>query len=225
MPSFSTKKQQTVEETRHCPLDLIVSENRRTHTMKAAESFAEAQAIWRHGQAKPASVRMAALRKYREAAQYGVPECQFYVGQILTDAEYPDTVNFKAGYRWILKAAMQGAPGAQYWIAVRLATGEGVRRNPRMAVKWYRKAARRGLAEAKYNLGIMYHEGDGVVRNGQRARYWIKRAAEQEDALAIMLLADAYATGELGFRINDRKAAYWRGRLTARPTRRAHNSR
>lgn len=189
----------------------------------AAAAFRDAQLLWRHGQSARSKVRLAALKMYLQAAKSGVPEYEIAFGQILCDEHYRDTADFKSGYKWILRAATKGEPNAQYWIARELATGENVKRNARVAAYWYRRAARRGLASARYNLGMMYFEGDGVPKNKALARRLIVRAAEHGEILAKMLLADAYNTGELGFRIDARKAAYWRSQVKVRRARRGRS--
>ena len=49
-----------------------------------------------------------------------------------------------------------------------------------------------------------------------------KKAGKNGEYLAIKLLADAYETGVLGFRVNSKQAKYWqaRKRLFDRPARR-----
>jgi len=184
-----------------------------TKLERAAADFAEAQRIWRHGPSAPLKRRRTAIEWYERAARSGVPEYEIALGQILCDSDFPDTENFHAGYRWILRAARKGHPGAQYWIARELATGENRRRNPKLAAHWYRMAAGQGLASAQYNLGIIYLEGDGVPKSRARAHRWILKAADGGEILAKALVADAYASGEAGFPIDPAKAAYWRKRL------------
>ena len=68
----------------------------------------------------------------------------------------------------------------------------------------------------------MYWGGEGVRKNAATARLWIRKAARNGEYAAIFLLARAYETGELGFRVDRRKARYWqaRERRSDRPTRR-----
>ena len=191
----------------------------KLHSKEAAEMFRNAQSIWRHGEEASSDVRQKALEKYTQAAQSGIAEYEIALGQILCDEDHPDTANFEEGFNWILNAAMHGDPGAQYWIARELATGENVRRDPSLTAYWYRRAARRGLAAAKYNLGIMYLEGDGVPANKARGRQWVHRAAEGGEVLAIMILADSYMTGEMGFPVDESKATNWRAKLDSNDSR------
>src|SRR3546814_13373335 len=62
-------------------------------------------------------------------------DLQIALGQILCDDGDPEMADFKVGFRWILAAARSGHRGAQYWVAVELATGENVRRNPGAAAR------------------------------------------------------------------------------------------
>jgi len=72
---------------------------------------------------------------------------------------------------------------AQFNLAVKYATGDGVPKNDAEAVKWYRKAAEQGEVTAQSNLGAMYHNGDGVPKNDAEAAKWYRKAALQLDAL------------------------------------------
>jgi TPR repeat protein len=62
--------------------------------------------------------------------------------------------------------------------------GEGVPRNPALAVQKYCEAARLGDAEAQYRLGWIYANGRGVSRDDALASYFFSLAALQgnEDA-------------------------------------------
>lgn len=63
--------------------------------------------------------------------------------------------------------------------AIALENGEGVARNPALAITLYCKSARLGDAQAQYNLGWMYANGRGVARNDITAAYFFQAAAEQ----------------------------------------------
>lgn len=63
--------------------------------------------------------------------------------------------------------------------ALALENGEGVTRDPAMAVTLYCKSARLGDAQAQYNLGWIYANGRGVPRNDATAAFFFQAAAEQ----------------------------------------------
>jgi soluble lytic murein transglycosylase-like protein len=66
--------------------------------------------------------------------------------------------------------------------------GEGVKRDPLLAVSLYCKAARLGKREAQYNLGWMYANGRGVERSDATAAYFFQAAAAQGLEVAQRLL-------------------------------------
>lgn len=77
-----------------------------------------------------------------------------------------------------LKAkAETGDPNAQYDLALRLETGDGVERDDVQAVNWYRKAADQTNAAAQYQLGIRYSRGKGVPEDFVEALNLYRKSA------------------------------------------------
>ncbi|MES2876961.1 MAG: transglycosylase SLT domain-containing protein [Pseudomonadota bacterium] len=72
--------------------------------------------------------------------------------------------------------------------AVAYEHGEGVPRDPALAMALYCQGARLGDAQAQYNLGWMYANGRGVARNDAAAAYFFHAAAEQGLAVAQRML-------------------------------------
>jgi hypothetical protein len=75
--------------------------------------------------------------------------------------------------------ARNGDPEAQYGLAVLYAKGQGVDKNPALAITWYRKAALQGHGAAQFNLGRIYGTGEGVARDQGEATKWFRMAARQ----------------------------------------------
>jgi len=63
--------------------------------------------------------------------------------------------------------------------AVAYENGEGVPRNPPLAISLYCQAAALGDAQAHYNLGWIYANGRGVPRDDATAAYFFQAAAAQ----------------------------------------------
>ena len=63
--------------------------------------------------------------------------------------------------------------------AIAYENGEGVPRNPELAISLYCKAALLGDAQAHYNLGWIYANGRGVARDDVAAAYFFQAAAAQ----------------------------------------------
>jgi TPR repeat protein len=73
--------------------------------------------------------------------------------------------------------AAQGMASAQFNLGVLYDFGQGVPKDPAMALQWYRAAAAQGHAAAQFNLGGMYFDGQGVAPDQLRAYVWFTLAA------------------------------------------------
>jgi TPR repeat protein len=146
------------------------------------------------------------LRWFRAAARGGDPEHQMDLGVVLCW----DLGAYRAGLKWILRAAEQGHIGAQYFLGAELATGENVRKKLSQSAYWYGRAAAQGHSEAQYNLALMYWSGEGVRRSKSLAHHWLEKAASSRESFALRALAEAYEFGQLGYRKNRVRARYWR---------------
>jgi TPR repeat protein len=99
-------------------------------------------------------------------------------------------------YQKRLKAAETGNPESQCDLGLMYVKGDGVAKDPAMAVQWFTKAAQQGLARAQNNLGVIYEDGNGVVKDDGEAVKWFRAAAEQGFARAQNNLATKYLNGE-----------------------------
>jgi TPR repeat protein len=71
-----------------------------------------------------------------------------------------------------------GDAKAQSLMAMIYELGEGVSRQPRLAVTWYERAARAGHPASQYQLGRLYRDGIGITPNAVEAFTWFSMAAE-----------------------------------------------
>jgi TPR repeat protein len=105
---------------------------------------------------------------------------------------------FDSGNRWITdgrhqivpyaedvkrdrKSAERGDASAQFMLALRYDSGQGVLQDYAEAVKWLRKAAEHGYASAQKNLGVKYGNGQGVPQSDVEAYVWSSIAAISGD--------------------------------------------
>ena len=96
--------------------------------------------------------------------------------QVLNEPKYA------SGYQWTMydremyapdagevnrdrRAAELGDPSAQFKMALRYDSGQGVLQNYTKAVTWLHKAAEQNYVKAQYNLGSMYYSGQGVPQD------------------------------------------------------------
>jgi len=73
----------------------------------------------------------------------------------------------------LLQAAQKGDVTAENALAIRYATGQGVKLSEVEAVRWFTKAAEQGYVPAQAKLGSLYYSGRGVAQDLTRAYFWI----------------------------------------------------
>jgi len=88
-----------------------------------------------------------------------------------------------------------GDPDAQYAVACRYDSGNGVSRDFEKAFYWWMKAAQQGHSVAQFNLASMYENGDGVPKNYDEAFKWYSLSANQGYAGAINCVGNFYKEG------------------------------
>jgi len=107
----------------------------------------------------------------------------------------------------LLQQAQGGDVAAQYKLAVRYSSGNGVTKDDAQAFKWFRKAAESGYALGQVSLGLIYREGNyGVKPDAAQAVDWFRKAADQGNAHGQSELGFMYEGGE-GLPQDDREAA------------------
>jgi len=116
--------------------------------------------------------------------------------------------------------AAAGDAAAQYALADRHETGEGVDQDFATALRLFGEAAQQGHAAAQWRLGtILSPLGKaadyGIAPDSIGALRWLEAAARQDHADAIALVAYAYEFG-LGTAVNPAVAARWWRRLAER---------
>lgn len=78
---------------------------------------------------------------------------------------------------WILKAAHQGLPQAQYSAGDMYLHGVGVSQDYPKAIVWLLKAANHNDRMSQHALGSLYLHGRGVPKNYLMAKEWFTQAA------------------------------------------------
>ncbi|HEB51184.1 MAG TPA: sel1 repeat family protein [Desulfobulbus sp.] len=108
----------------------------------------------------------------------------------------------------IRELALQGDGEAQYSLALRYDMGEGVPRNPALALRWYARACAREVAGACFSMGMKYEFGNGVRKNVRQAMALYEQAALQGWPMAQFFLGRLYLAGD-GIRHDPVRAAAW----------------
>jgi uncharacterized protein len=91
--------------------------------------------------------------------------------------------------------AEQNDAAAQFTLAERYRTGDGLLQDHAIAAQWYARAAALDHAPAQNQLGKSYYEGLGVPQDAAQALRWLSAAADQGAAQHIFDLAIAVEKG------------------------------
>ncbi|AOA59411.1 tetratricopeptide repeat protein [Acinetobacter larvae] len=89
----------------------------------------------------------------------------------------------------LYKAAKSGQAAAQFYLATRLQSGQGIKQDVQQAFTWYKAAADQGISSAQLNVGRMYADGIGIGKNETLARQYFEKAASHGDNRASFNLA------------------------------------
>ena len=111
--------------------------------------------------------------------------------------QLPDMLNGQPHERArvILAAARSGELEAQVLLGQILLNGDGIERDPKLALTWFRICAQRGSAMASNMLGRCHEHGWGCAVDLPAAAGYYHQAAAQELDWGQYNLANLYATG------------------------------
>ena len=93
----------------------------------------------------------------------------------------------------LLQLAQKGDASAQYALALRYASGEGVKLSEGEALRWFSKAAEQGYVPAQSRLGSIYYSGRGVRPDPNRAYFWMVVAGLSGDEASNILAPSVQA--------------------------------
>jgi localization factor PodJL len=93
------------------------------------------------------------------------------------------------------RAGYAGDATAQFTLAARYASGDGVDQDWGEALNWFKRAAEQGMPAAQHNLAVMYERARGTDQDLEQAVRWYAMAAEQGYAPSQFNLAVALARG------------------------------
>lgn len=92
--------------------------------------------------------------------------------------------------------AEKGDPAAQFALAKRLETGDGVAEDVVHAASWYRRAAEQGHVAAELRMAWLYNIGEGVPEDVDASFTWLEKAAQGGHPVAQYRLAWMYINGD-----------------------------
>jgi len=148
---------------------------------------------------------------FLKAAAQGDAQAQAEVGQL--SRYYPNSPLLKSvdTLDTLRQSAEKGNFDAQWQLAKRYQSGDGVPKNPAEAFKWMQKAASNSTpssadGDAIYELALMYERGDGVSQDTSEAhRLFLQAATDYRQSEATFRVGQMYEQGE-GVPQDDRKA-------------------
>ncbi len=127
-------------------------------------------------------------------ASAGDVRAQLLLGVHAFDAP-PSPQGDKDAFTWLSRAAKQGNPVAQCYLAMLYRKGRGVAADARQAFNLYSASASAGNRLAMNNLAVAYAQGVGVNKDVRQAALWFSEAADRGLIEAQFDLAVLYERG------------------------------
>ena len=158
---------------------------------------------------------MKAREYWRQAAEAGIAEAQYYMGSFTTAT---GDLNAAKQAEWLRKAVQSGNPAVAAKAACSLGymyadgKGGGIRRDMKESARWYAIAAQGGDMGAQLVYGIMLLQGENLPKDTEKGMSYIRMSAGQDNPQAIALLIKLLRNGE-NAQENEREAAAWSERL------------
>jgi len=108
----------------------------------------------------------------------------------------------------LIQHATAGDSYAQYTLAAKYLSGDGIVQDNKQAFKWFKEAAKSGETEAQFHIGQMYNKGIGTHQDIEKALHWLKLSATNFNDDAQYYLGLLYYEGK-GVEQNYAEALYW----------------
>lgn len=106
-------------------------------------------------------------------------------------------------FKWAQAAASTGSNLGLYQLGLSYDFGQGVARDPEMAMMYMRKVAAAGFPAAVHNIGVYHRKGDGVPRDVDEAIAQFERAASMGYPRSFIAIGEIWEKGEKGSRTKE----------------------
>lgn len=103
-------------------------------------------------------------------------------------------------FKWAQAAASTGSTLGMYQLGLSYDFGQGVAKDPAMAMMYMRKVAAAGFPAAVHNIGVYHLKGDGVPRSADEAIAYFERAASMGYPRSFIAIGEIWEKGEKGSR-------------------------
>ncbi len=143
---------------------------------------------------------------FQKAADLGNVEAQTFCATSYLYG-YGITKNVEKARKYIIKAAQNGDPLAQYELA-KIFLSSKSSKNQALGWLWLGKSAANGNQNGQYFLGVSQLSGINITKNIPQAIKWLKESAVQGNAKARFALAIYYLTSNDGID-NLQLSMYW----------------
>ena len=132
-----------------------------------------------------------AIELYQKAIEQGNIAAKFKLSEV-----YIVKNNIEQAVVLCKEAASAGYAPAQYSLAIRCDTGDGVEKDAGLAAELCKKAAYGWYAPAQYDFAVRCDTGNGINKDENMATYFYLKAAEQGYAKAQNTMGLKYANGQ-----------------------------
>lgn len=127
------------------------------------------------------------------------------LGEIYSLGLDGQSIDYKKGFMWFTKAALQGDAYSMCEVGKYYFGGYGIPKDLKKAYDWFSKSAEKNNANAQFMLGSMYFNAVGVEQDFKKAMTWFQKSAAQGYALGYTNTGLCYYNG-LGVEKNPQKA-------------------
>lgn len=144
--------------------------------------------------------QQAIVRFYELSANLGAPPAALYRFGYLLERGILVPRSLPRAAEFYLKASDHGYTPAKARLAGLYIQGKGVRKHAAMGAKFAQEAAKSGRLEHQHLYATVLDFGLGVPKDRKTALEWYRKSAQGGFAQAMMRVAVAYFSGELGER-------------------------
>lgn len=146
-----------------------------------------------------------ALKEIKALSKAKLPQAKTLEAMVLLNPEYKKA-NEKKGVKLLQEGVKAGDHVAQYLLAQRLESGEGIEKDVTQAIGLYEKSSESGYYLATCELANLYYEGRGVAQDYATAVELYKSVESLLTSAAAKRLASCYENGRGGLAVDKKKA-------------------
>lgn len=132
---------------------------------------------------------------WERLGKMGYAPALYELGLLYYNGEWWFKQNIKKSVQYHTKAAELGNTDAMFELCTFYSTGNGVKKDNKVAIGWCKKAAEKNQPRACFNMGGFYATGNGVPQDLDLSVKWYERASEAGNGKASATLGVMYKMG------------------------------